>query len=275
MIDYLAIGHVCCDTTPDGIRLGGTVSFCALTAHALGMKVAILTSAPPNHDNLLIPLNKIPLEIIPSANYTTFENTYTAHGRIQRLLRHAENITAAHIPESWRDARIVHLAPVADEIDPAIIDLFPNSQIGITPQGWMRQWDIFGHVSYKQWQPSPILLRHANAVVMSIEDVQGDETVVQEYANCFKLLIVTRGDQGCDVYHDGRVIRVSAPSVAAVDPTGAGDIFAVVFFLQLHRMRDPIAAARIAVQVASDSVTRVGLKSIPDAKRLNSLMKNR
>lgn len=273
MIDYLAVGHVCCDTSPDGPRLGGTVSFCALTAHALGMRAAILTSAPLAHA-LIDPLRVMPLEIIPAADYTTFENTYTPQGRRQRLLGHAERITAAHVPEMWRDAGIVHLAPVADEIDSDIVDLFPDALIGITPQGWMREWDDAGRVSFKRWEPSVELATRADAVVMSIEDVRGDEGIVRDYADRFKLLVVTRGDEGCEVYQDGQISRIAAPAVTVIDLTGAGDIFAVVFFSQLRRTADAVDAARIAVQVASDSVTRVGLDSIPDVQRLQSLIGN-
>jgi sugar/nucleoside kinase (ribokinase family) len=274
MIDYLAIGHVCCDTSPEGPRLGGTVSFSALTAHALGMRAAILTSAPEDRYNLLAPLREMPLESIPASDYTTFENTYTPQGRTQRLLGHAERITAAHIPDTWREARIVHLAPVADEIDPTIINLFPNALIGITPQGWMRQWDASARVSFKHWQPSSALARRADAVVMSIEDVQGDETIVHDFADRFKLLIVTHGEHGCTVYREGKIQHISAPPVDVLDPTGAGDIFAVVFFSQLLATHDPASAARIAVRVASDSVTRLGLDSIPDVQRLHSLIGN-
>ena len=44
-VDYLAIGHVAVDITPAGVQLGGTVSFAALTARALGMRVGIVTSS--------------------------------------------------------------------------------------------------------------------------------------------------------------------------------------------------------------------------------------
>ena len=36
-VDYLVIGHVAHDLTPDGWRLGGTAAYSALTAQALGM----------------------------------------------------------------------------------------------------------------------------------------------------------------------------------------------------------------------------------------------
>jgi hypothetical protein len=35
-VDYLVIGHVAHDLTPEGWRLGGTAAYSALTARALG-----------------------------------------------------------------------------------------------------------------------------------------------------------------------------------------------------------------------------------------------
>src|SRR5262245_545742 len=131
MIDYLAIGHVCRDTTPEGARLGGSVSFSALMAQAMGLRVAILTSAPDDPDGLLAPLHDLQLKIIPAREFTTFRNEYTAQGRVQTLLGHAERIRGEDVPQAWRGARIVHLAPVADEVDSHIVDVFDDALIGI------------------------------------------------------------------------------------------------------------------------------------------------
>jgi hypothetical protein len=46
--DYLLIGHIAHDVTPEGPRLGGTVSYGAFTAVAMGMRVGILTSTRPD-----------------------------------------------------------------------------------------------------------------------------------------------------------------------------------------------------------------------------------
>ena len=43
-VDYLIIGHISEDITPQGKVPGGTVSYSALTAKANGLKVGIVTS---------------------------------------------------------------------------------------------------------------------------------------------------------------------------------------------------------------------------------------
>ncbi len=43
-VDYLVIGHLSCDITPDGLRLGGTAAYAALTGRALGLRVGVVTA---------------------------------------------------------------------------------------------------------------------------------------------------------------------------------------------------------------------------------------
>ena len=43
-INYLIIGHLTYDLTPSGPRIGGTAAYAGLTAHALGLRVGIVTS---------------------------------------------------------------------------------------------------------------------------------------------------------------------------------------------------------------------------------------
>ena len=70
-IDYLVLGHVTQDITPAGLMLGGTVTYAALTAQALGCKAGIVTSARADLD--LEPLNGIPVHLIPAEFSTTFK----------------------------------------------------------------------------------------------------------------------------------------------------------------------------------------------------------
>jgi sugar/nucleoside kinase (ribokinase family) len=266
-VDYLAIGHVSQDRSPTGPRLGGTVTFSSLTARALGARVAIVTSGPPE-DSLFAPLRELPLHAIPAPHFTTFENTTTPAGRVQTLFSHAAILHPDSIPPAWHSAHIVHLAPVADEVDPALADFFPNSFLGITPQGWMRRWDESGRVSFQRWQSADRILSRADAVVLSIEDVRGDESLIQQFTALARLMVVTRGPRGCTVYRNGRTINVAAPAVVEVDSTGAGDIFAAAFFLRVHAGADPVDAAQFAARLASDSVARPGLEAIPPVQPL-------
>jgi sugar/nucleoside kinase (ribokinase family) len=113
------------------------------------------------------------------------------------------------------------------------------------------------------WPEGLPLLARADAVVLSIEDLRGDEQKVEELAVICKLLVVTESRDGARVFSEGRVRYFSAPPVEMVEDTGAGDIFAACFFHRLQESQDPWEAARFAVQLSSCSVTRRRLESIP------------
>jgi CRP-like cAMP-binding protein len=99
--------------------------------------------------------------------------------------------------------------------------------------------------------------------VLSEEDVGGDEAVIERYASLARLLVVTRGRNGCTVYASGQARHFPAPPMEEIDPTGAGDIFAAAFFFCYRRRGSPWEAARFANCVAAHSVTRGGLDGTP------------
>ena len=127
----------------------------------------------------------------------------------------------------------------------------------------MRQWDENGRVSPKAWMNPDKLLGKASAVVLSIEDVQGDEGIIADMIDRVPILIVTEANLGARLYWNGDYRHFSPPEEVEVDPTGAGDIFATSFFIRMHETRDPWESTRFATLIASRSITRVGLQSVP------------
>ena len=269
-VEYLAIGHAAHDLTANGARLGGTVAYSALTARALGMKAGIVTAV--GKETPLNALDGIPITSIESPHSTTFENIYTDAGRAQYLRAQAARVDLDTVPPLWRNASIIHLAPIANEIDSSLPNDFSPALLGVTPQGWMRHWDSSGRVSRSEWSDSESVLHKANAVVISREDVNGDHELIEQMAHQTRMLVVTEGAEGCVLHWNGDRRRFRAPDVNEVDATGAGDVFATAFFIRLLRSRDPWEAARFATLIASISVTRVGLGGIPTQAEIESCL---
>lgn len=261
MIDYLAIGHIAQDVTPDGYRLGGTVSYATLTARALGQQTGLVTSAAA--DAILTGLEAVQIHRLESPASTIFENVYTPGGRVQTLHARAGLLRFSSVPPAWRKAAIIHLAPIDNEVDPALAFSFPGAFVGLTPQGWMRRWDKHGRVFRGEWRDAAALLSEAAATVISIEDVAGDWSLVEQWASAARVLAVTEGEKGATLYQRGMARHFPAPEVTVVDATGAGDIFAAAFFIKMSRTGDPEAAVRFAIRLASDSVTRLGVAGVP------------
>ena len=269
-VDYLVIGHVAHDLTPEGPRLGGTAAYSALTAEALGLRVGIVTAAGP--ETSLAALDSIAVVSIHSPKSTTFENIYHEHIRVQYLRARASRIGFEDVPEAWRHASIIHLGPIADEVDARLPDTFSPQLLGLTPQGWMRQWDAQDRVSSREWTGSESALAKAGAVVISREDVNGDDELIEHMAHQTSVLAVTEGPAGSVLYWHGDRRRFHAPDVDEVDPTGAGDIYSAAFFIRLLKTRDPWEAARFATLLASRSVARPGLDGIPNEQEIEECM---
>ncbi len=274
-MDYLVIGHITQDLLPDGTRTpGGTVSYAARTAHALGLRVGVITSAEDGLD-LSAVFSGIEVYRVPAPGTTVFENRYTPAGRVQFLHSRASPLTANTAPQIPGRVGVLHLGPVAAECDPSLADIIPADFLGLTPQGWMRRWDGLGRVFPGLWESAGQLLSRADAVVLSEEDIGGDEALAAHWASQTRVLAVTRGARGCSVYADGRIWHLPAFPAQEVDPTGAGDIFAAVFFTQLWRGDDPVAAARLANCLAAISVTRPGLAGTPTPEEVDRCMERR
>ena len=269
-IDYLVIGHISLDDTKHGFRLGGTAAYAALTVSALGLRAGIVTSWGEEVD--VQEFRNLPIHNIHSTKSTVFENRYQGNLREQIIHRYAKSITYHDIPEVWRCSEIVHLGPIANEVENEMASRFRDSLVGVTPQGWFRDWDENGNVFSRDWKKSKSVLKHANAIVISPEDVNFDEERIEEIVNICPVVAVTEAEAGARLYWHGDVRRFRAPAMQEIDPTGAGDIFAAAFLVRLKQTRDPWGAARFATNISAFSVQRSGLDSIPTSDEIKLSM---
>ena len=233
MIDYLVIGHISTDLTPTGSRVGGTVAYAGRTACSLGCRTAVLTSASASDDHAGT-LPRIDIRRVPADATTVFENIYDTEGRRQIIHSRAKDLVFDHLPSDWRQAPIVHFAPIADEIDPRMILQFPGTLIGLTPQGWMRGWDRIGNVFARDWFAASEFFPVASAVILSEEDLPNPQAL-DRYRRWSRLLVLTCGSRGCKVFQQGDMRHVPVTPVQEADPTGAGDIFAAAFLIRSKR----------------------------------------
>lgn len=269
-VDYLVIGHITVDLSPSGATLGGSAAYAALTARALGLRVGIVTVR--GNEIPLTELDGIPIIAGETEYSTTFENVYTTQGRIQYVRKIAPTIDFALVPEAWRRAKIIHLAPVAQEVGSQIPADFRPALLGLTPQGWMRSWDETGLVRSCGWQQAEQALAQAGATVFSVEDVSRNEETIEHLAHATRVLAVTEGVDGARLFWNGDSRRFRPPMVTEVDPTGAGDVFAAAFFVRLLNTRDPWEAARFANRLAAFSVTRPGMAGAPSGDEVRKSM---
>ena len=74
-------------------------------------------------------------------------------------------------------------------------------------------------------------------------------------------LIVTLGEKGAVLVNENKTHYFDAPSVNAIDTTGAGDSFIGTFAYELSESNSPESCIKKAVEKASQSVTKKGTQS--------------
>lgn len=270
--DYLVIGHVTQDRDgPTGFRAGGTATYAATTAARLGLRAGVVTSASPYFSTLVDA--SVELHVKPASATTTFENIYTQGRREQHIRAVAAPLGLDDVPREWLGSPIVHLGPVAHEVAPELAMAFPQALLGVTPQGWFRRWGDDAVVRIGAWESAELVLRRADVVVLSPEDVAYDQDVLDRYRRMARLLIVTMGVEGAIVYEGARAHPVPAFAVQEVDPTGAGDVFAAAYLVRFAETQDVWEAARFANCVASFAVEGVGITTIPTREQVHERLR--
>jgi len=281
--DYLLIGHITADLQPDGsVVLGGTALYSALTASRLGARVAVLTRGAygrkvagltvPNLD--ILAAENIQIVVQDAEVPTTFINEYQADRRVQTMPHWAGEIDLRGLPPHWRNTKVVHLGPIADELDPRQCTGLTSQFLGVTPQGWMRDWprQTGGRVKHIPLRLPGELLGRIDCAIVSIEEIAYARDVIQRVGDR-RLGVVTQGPDGARIIAGGQKFELPGFRVPVRDLTGAGDVFAAAFFLKASdRTVSAERAGTFANAVAGLSLSEVGAQSVPHMREVDALL---
>jgi sugar/nucleoside kinase (ribokinase family) len=261
-VNYLLIGHISKDLAEghsDGFKLGGGVLYSGAAADALGAKVGILTSYSQDMHKTVVRdglTKKFKVKNFPSRFATTFKNEYQNGARTQYLFATAAPITGYGYLKSefggkYFKPSIVQLAPIAREIDSSVFNVLNADFIGATLQGWLRKRDSKDRVLFSNWPNYRNYLKKIDAAVLSEEDVVQDLALVKEFSRYAKVLVLTRGKNGCSVFEKGKRMDFKpAKIINKNDVTGAGDVFAAGFFNKFYQTKNAAISAKFANALA-------------------------
>jgi sugar/nucleoside kinase (ribokinase family) len=281
--DYVVIGHICADILPDGTAvLGGTALYSALAAATLGWRTGILTRGRYgfNLNGLEIPPLTIGSEriqiVVQDAEWPTcFVNEYAPSGRrTQQITRWAGPIDLRGLPPSWHTARVIHLGPIAQEIDVRQATGLNPQFLGTTPQGWMRDWprSTGGRVQPIHLRLPSELVSQLDGIVVNDEEFGFSRDMVEAVGK-HGYGVVTLGENGAKAFTPKGVITEPAFHVPVVDLTGAGDVFSASFFYRIAEPSiTPNQALRFAHAAAGLSLGGVGANHIPTRPEIRRLM---
>ena len=254
--DYVVIGHICADILPDGTAvLGGTALYSALAAATLGWRTGILTRGRYGFDlnGLDIPPLTIGSEriqiVVQDAEWPTcFVNEYAPSGRrTQQIARWAGPIDLRGLPPSWHTARVIHLGPIAQEIDVRQATGLNPQFLGTTPQGWMRDWPraTGGRVQPTHLRLPPELVSQLDGIVVNDEEFGFSRDMVEAVGK-HGYGVVTLGENGAKAFTPkGRHHRAGLPRAGGGPDRRRRCLFGIVLLPDCRPIDHPQPGAAV------------------------------
>jgi sugar/nucleoside kinase (ribokinase family) len=282
--DLVVVGSAARDIAPNdprGWRLGGAVSYGALTAGRLGIRTGALIGVDSlaAHAMELDLLRQAGVDVVLAelSHGPVFHNREEPGGRIQRIIDVGEPLSPDLLPPDWRDAPGWLLSPVADELPEAWAAVpSAGALVGMSWQGILRNLADGQRVTRRPPVANALVAR-ADVIGVSVNDVEPGTGVdlLGGFAKAGSTILLTHGTAGglaVTITGDGQRSVRRWPAVDAtreIDPTGAGDVFLSAFLAATAHPelagRGTIGARlRIAATAASFVVEQPGLLGVPE-----------
>jgi sugar/nucleoside kinase (ribokinase family) len=223
------------DEDPRGWLLGGGVTFGALALARLGLRTGVVlgldAEAAGATELELIHEAGVEVITVPLERGPIFTNVETPKGRVQTCGSTSDPVPVTALPEAWRGAGAWVFAPIASELPDAWMDVpSVDACVAFGWQGILRELETGARVRPATPGPSPFLQR-SDIVAVSRHDIPVDLELrhIGRWLAPQADLLLTAGLLGGLLVHfeAGQVARAraypSVPSLAEVDPAGAGD----------------------------------------------------
>jgi sugar/nucleoside kinase (ribokinase family) len=288
-VEVVHVGSAARDVAEDdprGWRLGGGVTYAALTTARLGLRTAAIVGVDRDARGAteLDALREagVDLLVVELPEGPVFDNRETADGRVQTAMQVGVPLEPRPLPDSWLAAAAWSLVPVAGEVGDAWASILPpDAIVAVGWQGLLRR--LVAGERVERVAPTPrALLQRADLVGVSHHDVDAAMPLVDLAAMLRPgaRLLVTQGEHGGLLVTAGpkgtdrplEVVRyLPTRTDGELDPTGAGDTFLAA--LVAATVRPSIlgpgrgrfgADLRFAAAAGSLAVEGVGLGGVPD-----------
>jgi len=243
--------------------IGGSVTFGSLSLkmYVNSVKIGIISNLGTlNFDKSLLrrfddkDIDLRGVKSLKVAN-TKFLLDYSDHSRTLTLKSRSPNLIFEDIPDFYlsNPPQIIVLAPLCNEISyeyvSKILRKFPKAYFGIDLQGFIRNIDDSGKVSYIK-EGSAIanitkiikligdrLILKGSEIEMKLLSNQEDPIKIMEWFNLFNneaIFIMTMGEAGSMIMKRGENL-IKIPSYKpkrVLDETGAGDVYLAIFLYE-------------------------------------------
>jgi sugar/nucleoside kinase (ribokinase family) len=283
----LVVGAASRDIDPTdkrGWRLGGTVSYGALAAARLGLRVRALVGADSEaaaaHELDTLRAARVDVVVVPLAHGPVFENRQMGNARRQYVHGLSDTIPVSALPAQWREPTAVLLGPVANELRDEWVNAIPaGALVALAWQGLVRELAVDEPVRLRPLTITP-LVRRSDVLFVSAEDIAAGGPPLDKMLRQGQEIFITVGEHGA--LHitrsgEGRP-RINVipprPRRTPIDTTGAGDTFLAAYVAarlcapQLAGTRDEWRLEAIAAGTASLNIVAPTLAHVPTLPEL-------
>jgi sugar/nucleoside kinase (ribokinase family) len=228
-------------------RPGGAVFYAAQALRLLGIPAGILAKCAPADR---VDLAGVDVVWLPAAVTTAFSFSYDGDQR---------TMAVEQVGDPWRPEDVEGRLPGVEwlHVGGLLRSDFPADTIEVLARS--RTLSLDGQALVRRGRPGPLrldggvdprILAAAQILTLSEEeaDVLGDVTVPE--------VIVTLGSRGSILRAGHQEHRIDIEPVRNVDPTGAGDAFAVGYLAARSSGKEPFAAAQRASDLVSELLSR-------------------
>ncbi|MBI2145468.1 hypothetical protein HYU18_04060 [Candidatus Woesearchaeota archaeon] len=283
MQTFAAIGNCAVDVTPEGNFAGGSALYASVAASRLGLRAVAFTNFGSDFRKLNPAFDDVEVVCQGATNTTTFGISYRKDVRRLVMLNPGSRIDGL---DGKVKADIIYFCPIAGEYGSELVSAVglsnPDALAVATPQGWMRSWASRGApVAHKDWSSARSILPGIDVLVLSVEDIGGNPGILDSYIALTGtkrnggVVILTEGSHGATAYWGGKKLFKSSFEARAVDPTGAGDVFASAFAIRYHESKSVPDSLAFAHSAAAFATEGIGTSSIAGRAAVESRLAGR
>ena len=250
------------DRTAEGGWLpGGPSLYAARCAAALGVDVTLVTGMERGYPEEVLRGLCVVSAMVDSL--PRYANRYDSAGARTQLLLAEGTALPPGLYERIAPCDVLFLAPAYHEIGqwPQI-----DARVrAVSLQGLLRATGANGRVVHRPgaWQAVQSFVEPGAFCFFSDEDTADADGLARRIAAAGAIALVTHGPSGAARYFG--ISKEERPAVLAtpVDPTGAGDCFAMAYAVRFAEMQDGDAAFSFALAAGALAVEGAGISGIP------------
>jgi sugar/nucleoside kinase (ribokinase family) len=278
--DMVVVGHFSIDSiklpkwnTPF-VTLGGAVTYVSMISRKLGKTVSIISKIGMDFPKAYLwLLDKKGVDLsnivkLKNEKTTSFELEYDNNfeKRILKLRYKTSSLQINDLPSNF-EAKVIHLAPIADEISyQEIVKLRKNTKVlSLDPQGLLRNFSDNGSVRLESNFDNKILnlidiFKSTSEEIKKLTNQSNLKLAIETVHNFgVKIIIVTQGSKGSTLSIGENQYSVPTyHSKCVVDPTGAGDCFIGGFLTEFIDQKDTLWCACVGSAAASIIIEKMG-----------------